>query len=96
MQLIFLVQTLDETSTSVPQATMPTQTLTVAYTISIYTLSQMKKPVKKRGDARSFSLKLESSLEWDAFKAKVLAKIDSVVKPAILSFDDYTVRFTVP
>jgi hypothetical protein len=74
---------------------MPTLS-TIAYTVSIYTLSQMKKPAKKRGDARSISLELESGLEWDAFKAKVLAKIDSVVKPTFLSFDDYTIKFTVP
>ena len=45
--------------------------------------------------ARSIYLELESSLEWDAFKAKVLAKIDSVIKPAFLSFDNYSIKFTV-
>jgi hypothetical protein len=95
---LFLVQQLDETSNSAlqisPQVMMPTLS-TIAYTVSIYTLSQMKKPAKKRGDARSISLELESGLEWDAFKAKVLAKI-CVYKPTFLSFDDYTIKFTVP
>ena len=56
----------------------------------------MKKPAKKRGDAKSISLELESSLKWDTFKAKVLAKIDSIIKPAFLSFDNYTIKFTIP
>ena len=95
MQL--LDETLASASASQASSTMPTRTPTIAYTISIYTLLQMKKPAKKRGDAKSISLELESSLEWDAFKAKVLAKTDSVVKPASLSFDGYSiVTFTVP
>lgn len=59
-------------------------------------MAQMKKEVKKRGDAKSISLELSSSLEWDTFKAKILSKVDSILKPPSISFDDYIVTFAIP
>jgi hypothetical protein len=59
----------------------------------------MKKEAKKRGDAKSISLELSSSLEWDDFKAKILYKMDYILKPtwpSIISFDDYIFTFTIP
>ena len=68
----------------------------IAYTVSIFSTAQMKKDAKKRGDAKSISLELSSGLEWDTFKAKILSKVDSILKPTTISFDDYIVTFTIP
>jgi hypothetical protein len=68
----------------------------IAYTISIFSIAQMKKEAKKRGDAKSISLKLSSNLEWDTFKAKILSKVDAILKPASISFNNYIVTFTIP
>jgi hypothetical protein len=68
----------------------------IAYTVSIFSITQMKKEAKKRGDVKSISLELSSSLEWDTFKAKILSKVDSILKPASISIDDYIVTFTIP
>jgi hypothetical protein len=68
----------------------------VAYTVSIYSLSQMKKDAKKCGNPKTVSLALNSELEWDAWKAKMLVKIDSVLKPTNIIFEDYILTFTIP
>jgi hypothetical protein len=84
---ICIAQTVDDVSSSEQS---------IAYTISIFSIAQMKKEAKKRGDAKSISLELSSNLEWDTFKAKILSKVDSILKPASISFDDYIVTFTIP
>ena len=46
----------------------------ISYTLSLFTLSQMKKDSKKRGNPKTAVMQLKSDLEWDTFKAKVLVK----------------------
>lgn len=68
----------------------------ITYTISIFTMSQMKKDTKKRGDPKNFFLQLSSTVEWDTFKAQLLEKISSALKPPQIHFDDYNFTFHVP
>ena len=63
----------------------------VSYTITIYTISQMKKDSKKRGEGKTTFLQLHSDIEWDTFIAKLLVKIDNILKPPSISFEDYIV-----
>jgi hypothetical protein len=69
--------------------------ISISYTLSIFTVTQMKKDTKKRGDPKTSVMQLKSDLEWDAFKAKLLVKIENVLKPELLSFDDYRVSFSI-
>jgi hypothetical protein len=55
----------------------------------------MKKDAKKRGDPKTSVMQPKSDLEWDAFKAKLLVKIEGILKPELLSFDDYCVSFSI-
>lgn len=65
------------------------------YTISIYTVSQMKKDPKKCGDSKNTVLCLEPETIWDAFLAELLVKIDMMLKPKVINFKDYAVTFSV-
>ena len=40
-------------------------------------------------------MQVKSDLEWNAFKPKVLVKIDSTLKPEILSYDNYQITFSI-
>ena len=56
--------------------------------ISIYPAAQMKKEAGKRGTAKNTFLQLESMEPWDTVKAQLLVKIDSILKPTTIDFDD--------
>ena len=62
----------------------------------MFSVAQMKKPAKQRGDSTSTYLVFRSTEPWDTLKAQLLAKISSTLKPQKLAFDDYTLSFTVP
>lgn len=68
----------------------------IAYTISIFTLSQMAKDPKKRGDGKTVLMEIGADLVWDTWKAQLLVKISTVLKPAKILFDDYEVTFSIP
>ena len=63
----------------------------ISYTISVFTLDQMHLDLKKRSKPKSTCLQLKSDIAWDAFKAKLLSKIDNILKPKTISFQDYYV-----
>jgi hypothetical protein len=68
----------------------------LSYTISIYTVAQMKKDPKKRGDSKNTILCLEPDTIWDTFVAQLLVKIDMMLKPKVIALKDYAVTFSVP
>lgn len=68
----------------------------ISYTFDIYSLAQMKKAGKKRGDPKRSVMALKSNEPWDTFKAQTLTRIEKALKPATLGFDDYKFTFTVP
>jgi hypothetical protein len=68
----------------------------LSYTISIFTLAQMKKDPKKRGDSKNTVLRLEPEAIWDTFLAQLLVKIDMMLKPKEIDFKNYVVTFSVP
>ena len=68
----------------------------LSYTISIYTVSQMKKDPKKCGNSKNTVLHLEPEAIWDTFLAQLLVKIERMLKPKVLDFKDYAVTFSMP
>ncbi|KAF8229951.1 hypothetical protein L208DRAFT_1284141 [Tricholoma matsutake] len=56
----------------------------------------MAKPKKKCGDPKRNFFRLDEDKEWDTMKAQVMAKIDSLLKPATISYDDYDITFAIP
>ena len=68
----------------------------LSYTISIYTVSQMKKDPKRRGDSKNTVLHLEPEATWDTFLAQLLVKINMMLKPRVINFKDYFFTFSVP
>ena len=68
----------------------------IMYMISIYTAAQMKKEAGKSGATKNTFLELESTEPWDTVKAQLLIKIDSILKPTTIDFDNYTFSFSVP
>jgi len=67
----------------------------ISYTISVFTLAQMQLDPKKRGKPKSTCVQLKSDVTWDTFKAKLLSKVDSILKPTTIAFQDYVVTFSV-
>jgi len=68
----------------------------ITYTISIYTATQMKKEAGKHGTVKNTFPQLKSTEPWDTVKAQLLVKIDGILKPTTIDFDDYTFSFSVP
>ena len=68
----------------------------IAYTIDIYSISQMKKTTKARGDPKRSVMVLSSDEPWDTFKAQTLTRVEKILKPPTISFNDYKVTFAVP
>ena len=56
----------------------------------------MAKPKTKQGDPKSDFSRLNEDGEWDTMKAQVMAKIDMILKPATISYNDYSIQFSVP
>jgi hypothetical protein len=59
----------------VGEISTPSLAVMVSYTITIYTISQMKKDSKKHGEGKTTFLQLHSDIEWDTFMAKLLVKV---------------------
>jgi len=72
------------------------EVIKITYRISIYTAAQMKKDAGKHGAAKDTFLQLKSTEPWDTVKAQLLVKIDSILKPTTINFDNYTFSFSVP
>jgi hypothetical protein len=56
----------------------------------------MAKPKVKRGDPKTDFLRLDKDEEWDTVKAQVMAKIDLILKPPTIAYNDYNIMFTIP
>jgi hypothetical protein len=56
----------------------------------------MAKPKTKRGDPKSDFFRLDEDKEWDTMKAQIMAKIDSILQPVTISYDDYDITFAIP
>jgi hypothetical protein len=63
--------------------------------ISIFTLAQMQLDPKKQGKPKSTCIQLKSDITWDTFRAKLLSKVDSILKPKTIEFQDYVMTFSV-
>ncbi|KJA25112.1 hypothetical protein HYPSUDRAFT_161274 [Hypholoma sublateritium FD-334 SS-4] len=68
----------------------------ITYTISVFTPAQMKIDSGKRGGAKNTFLQLGSKEPWDTFMAQLLVKIDGILNPATIAFEDYAFTFSVP
>lgn len=68
----------------------------VTYTISVFTPAQMKIDSGKRGAAKNTFLQLGSKEPWDTFVAQLLVKIERILTPATIAFEDYACTFSVP
>jgi len=65
------------------------------YILSVYSSSKMKKPAAKRR-AKTSSLQLSATEPWDTVKAQLLVKIDSLLKPKSIDYEDYDIICTIP
>ena len=79
-----------------PATAAPEDGTRITYTISVFTPAQMKIDSGKRGGAKNTFLQLGSKEPWDTFTAQLLVKIDAILNPATIAFEDYTVTFSVP
>ena len=68
----------------------------IMYTISVFTPVQMKFNSGKRGGAKNTFLQFGSKEPWNTFIAQLLVKIDGILNPATITFENYTVTFSVP
>jgi hypothetical protein len=95
--LVAVVEDGDAEGAEAPVAEPPPPTsLNISYTFDIYSMVQMKKPGKKRGDPKRNVKALKSDEPWDTFKAQILTRIEKALKPATLSISDYKITFMVP
>lgn len=56
----------------------------------------MKRPKAKRGDPVSDFIQLCEDQAWDTVKAQLMAKIESILKPATIRYEDYNGTFAIP
>ena len=56
----------------------------------------MSKPKAKWGDPESDFFWLDKDAERDTMKAQVMAKINLLLKPETISYDNYNVQFSIP
>ncbi|KAF8240972.1 hypothetical protein L208DRAFT_1230276 [Tricholoma matsutake] len=68
----------------------------ITYNLSMFSTVQMAKPKKKCDNPKSDFFRLDEDKEWDTMKAQVMAKIDSLLKPTTISYDDYDITFAIP
>lgn len=95
--LVAVVEDSDAEGAEAPIAEPPPPTsLNISYTFDIFSMAQMKKPGKKRGDPKRNVMVLKSDEPWDTFKAQTLTRIEKALKPATLSISDYKITFMVP
>src|SRR5436190_23442572 len=67
----------------------------IAYHLACFTAAELTKPKTKREPMGAF-LDLHTTEPWDTVRAQLLAKISSIFEPQTLSYDYYTVTFTIP
>ena len=73
----------------------PTPTVKqIAYMLTITSAAELKKATAKR-KPKTQNLRLDNDEPWDTFKAQVLVKISTAIKPKNINFDDYTLRFSI-
>ena len=73
----------------------PTPTVRqIAYMLTITSAAKLKKAAAKR-KPKTQNLCLNSDEPWDTFKAQILVKISTAIKPKNINFDDYTLRFSI-
>ena len=85
----------DDIGAALAEPALPAATK-ISYTLDIYSISQMKKLTKSRGDPKCSVMVMNSDEPWDTFKAQALTRIEKVLKPPTISFDNYKVTFMVP
>jgi hypothetical protein len=65
------------------------------YIVAIFSPTELKKPVTKRVP-KNMSLRLSTDEPWDAIKAQILVKIDAALNPRSISFENYSIAYTIP
>jgi hypothetical protein len=75
--------------------TAPTPPSKIDYILTAFTAAEMKKSASKREPKKS-SLQLSADEPWDTLKAQLLVKINDLLKPSMLSINDYKILFTIP
>jgi hypothetical protein len=68
----------------------------ITFDVTVFSIAEMKKKAKQRGDGTSSYIVSTSSEPWDTFKAQLMAKISQILDPTRIAFEDYHVTFTVP
>jgi hypothetical protein len=68
----------------------------ITFDVTVFSIAEMKKPAKQRGDGSSSYIVFTSSEPWDTLKAQLMAKISQILDPTPITFEDYHVTFTVP
>ena len=73
----------------------PTPTVKqIAYMLTITSAAELKKAAAKR-KPKTQNLHLDSDEPWDTFKAQILVKISTAIKPTNINFNNYTLQFSV-
>jgi hypothetical protein len=80
-----------------PKSAQSTQSsaTTITYILALFSAADMKQAVSKRRP-KNGSLQLSLEKPWDTLKAQLLAKIDTLLKPKTISYEDYKVMFYIP
>ncbi|KAJ7664794.1 hypothetical protein B0H17DRAFT_1211151 [Mycena rosella] len=74
----------------------PADTRKITYTISTFSLSDMKKSKSARKPTKTAILTLPNSEPFDTLKAQIFIRIAAALHPAQENYDDYNITFTVP
>lgn len=73
----------------------PTPTVKqIAYMLMIASATESKKAATKH-KPKTQNLHLDSDESWDIFKAQILVKISTAIKPKNINFNNYTFLFSV-
>jgi len=62
--------------------------------LTITSAAELKKATTK-GKPKTQNLRLNSNEPWNTFKAQIMVKISSSIKPNNIDLDDYTVLFFI-
>lgn len=82
-----------------PQATAAKQAddspaFKLSFVLELFSHSEMQKAARDRA-SKSSRFSMTSEEPFDTFKAQILAKISDLLKPATLSFEDYSVTYII-
>jgi hypothetical protein len=67
----------------------------ITYYLTMYSITQMQKATKQHKLINTF-LVLSPKLEFDTIKAQILEKISEGLKPKTITFEHYSVTWTIP